>query len=254
MQACKAVRKGSGAIWLLVTKSDESDQSHDVHVAAVNASDSHQQQSAPHTVPESEVQDIQHEYKDCFAESLPEGLHVERDVAQTIPTGAGAAPPYKPVYRLSPAENVEVHRRVVDELKRGIIEPSASPYEAPELFVRQKDGSLRVCVDYRALNKITVKNDYPLPRIDDLLDQLHGALVCLSLDLQSGYHQIRIKDEDAHKTAFRTPLGHYQFRVLSLGLTNAPATFQAVMNNIFRQHIGKFMLVYLNDILMCWST
>ena len=154
------------------------------------------------------------------------------------------------MYRLSPAENAEVRRQVSDGLRRGIIEPSASPYGTPVLFVRKKDGSLRMCVDYRALNKITVKNKYPLPRIDDLLDQLHGASVFSSLDLQSGYHQIRIKDEDVPKTAFRTPLGHYQFRVLSFGLTNAPATFQAVMNSIFRKHIGKFVLVYLDDILI----
>ena len=178
MQACKAVRKGSSAMWLLVTKSDESNQSHNVHVAAVNASDLHQQQSAPHTVPKSELQDSLHECKDCFPESLPEGLPIERNVAHPIPTQAGAALSYKPVCRLSPAGNAEVQRQLSNELMGGIMEPSASPYGVPALIVRSgKDGSLRMCFDYRALNKITIKNKYPLSCIGGLLEQLHGALV-----------------------------------------------------------------------------
>ena len=123
--------------------------------------------------------------------------------------------------------------------------PSTSPYSSSILFIQKKDGTLRMCVDYRALNKLTVKNKYPLPRIDDLLDQLQGSKVFSSLDLTSGYHQIRLSPEDVLKTAFST-----QFKVLSFGLTSAPATFQAVMNDIFRPYIGKFGLVYLNDILV----
>lgn len=118
------------------------------------------------------------------------------------------------------------------------------------MFVHKKDGSLRMCIDFRALNKHTVKNRYPLPRIDDLLDQLRGAKVFSSLDLQSGYHQIRITEEDVPKTAFRTPFGHFQFKVLCFGLTNAPATFQHAMNTAFRDCLGKFVLVYLDDILV----
>ena len=151
---------------------------------------------------------------------------------------------------MSPAEQVEMERQVTEGLRWGIIEPSTSPYGAPCLFVTEKDGSLHMCVDYCALNKMTVKNKYPLPRIDDLLDQLHGATVFSSLDLQSGYHQTRIQDEDVEKTAFKTPMGLYQFRVLAFGLTNAPATFQNVMNDVFRHHLGKFVLVYLDDILV----
>ena len=154
------------------------------------------------------------------------------------------------MFRLSPKELEEVERQVAELLKLGLIEPSSSPYGAPVLFVGKKDGSLRMCIDYRALNKITVKNKYPLPRIDQLMDSLAGAKVFTSLDLQSGYHQIRISPEDVSKTAFRTPFGHYQFKVLSFGLTNAPATFQAAMNDMLRPLLGKFVVVYIDDILI----
>lgn len=133
------------------------------------------------------------------------------------------------------------------------IEPSQSPYGAPILFVGKKDGSLRMCIDYRALNKITVKNRFALPRIDDLLDRLHGARVFTSLDLAQGYHQIRVTDADVPKTAFRTPIGHFQYKVLPFGLTNAPATFQAVMNEMFLG-MDEYVLVYLDDILVFSKT
>lgn len=134
-------------------------------------------------------------------------------------------------------------------LAKGWIVPSKSPYGSSILFVQKKDGSLRMCVDYRALNKITIKNRYPLPGIDDLLDRLQGAKVFTSLDLAQGYHQIRITEEDAPKTAFRTPLGHFEYRVLPFGLTNAPATFQSVMNSILG-HLHDICLVYMDDILI----
>ena len=131
---------------------------------------------------------------------------------------------------MSPAEKVEMERQITEGLRQGIIELSTSPCGAPVLFVTKKDG-ICMCVDYRALIKMTVKNKYPLPCIDDLLDQLHGASVFAPLDLQSGYHQIRIKDEDVPKTAFKTPLGLYQFKVPAYGLTDAPATFPNVMHD-----------------------
>jgi len=159
-------------------------------------------------------------------------------------------PPFKGMYRLSPKEKREMEKQITDMLEKGLIEPSTSPYGAPILFVMKKDGAMRMCIDYRELNKITKKNRYPLPRIDDLLDSLAGAQVFSSLDLQSGYHQILLNDSDVEKTAFRSPLGHYQFRVLPFGLTNAPATFQALMNRVFGNDIGKFVLVYLDDILI----
>jgi len=198
--------------------------------------------------PSPEIQKIIHDFQDLTQprETLPP----VRDTAHTIPLEPGHKPPFRPIYRLSPVELAEVEKQVSELLKQGLIEPSSSPYGAPVLFVAKKDGSLRMCIDYRALNKITIKNKYPLPRTDQLLDSLSGAKVFSSLDLQSGYHQIRIPDEDVPKTAFRTPFGHYQFKVLSFGLTNAPATFQATMNHIFRPYLNKFVVVYIDDILV----
>ena len=179
------------------------------------------------------------------------GMPPPRDVGHTIPLVPGDhKPPSRPLYRLSPLELEEVRKQVKDLLAKGLIEPSASPFGAPILFVKKKDGTLRMCIDYRALNRITVRNQYPLPRIDDLLDQLAGARIFTSLDLQSGYHQIRITEADRPKTAFKTPMGLYQFKVLSFGLTNAPSTFQSVMNAIFGDLVGKCVMVYLDDILV----
>ena len=158
------------------------------------------------------------EFDDVFA-PLPAGLPPLRGEGHAINTG-DAPPVSKAMYRLSPKERDEVERQVTELLDKGLIQPSQSPYGAPVLFVQKKDGELRMCVDYRALNNITVKDKYPLPRIDDLLDRLQGATVFISLDLQSGYHQIRIADEDVPKTAFRTHKGLYEFKVLSFGLTN----------------------------------
>ena len=135
-------------------------------------------------------------------------------------------------------------------LEKGFIEPSSSPWGAPVLFIAKKDGTLRMCIDYRALNKVTLKDMYPLPRIDDLFDQLKGAVYFSSIDLQQGYHQVRITEEDVEKTAFRTPLGHFQYRVLSFGLTNAPATFMRLMNRVLAPYLRKFVCVYLDDILI----
>ena len=196
-----------------------------------------------------DVRELVDQFADIFQDTPP-GLPPERGIPHPIPLEEGAKPPWRPVYRLSPAEHADMQRQITELLAKGWVEPSSSPYGAPILFVGKKDGGLRMCIDYRALNKLTIKNRYPLPRIDDLFDQLRGAQFFTSIDLAQGYHQIRISPEDAPKTAFRTPTGHFQFKVLCFGLTNAPATFQQVMNEIFKHQVGKFVLVYLDDILI----
>ena len=193
---------------------------------------------------------VLHEFKDVFATELPAGVPQDRNAFEMIPMEPHTVPPFKPMYRLSPLEREEVIRQIKELLSKGLIEPSLSPYGAPILFVKKKDGSLRMVIDYRSLNKLTVKNRYPLPRIDDLLDQLQGAKIFSSLDLLSGYHQVPIHASDIPKTAFRTPQGSFQFKVLSMGLTNAPSTFAHVMNNVFKDLLGKSVLIYLDDILV----
>lgn len=141
-----------------------------------------------------------------------------------------------------------MEKQIATLLEKGLTRPSNSPYGAPVLFLKKPDGSLRMCIDYRAVNKITVKDKYPLPLIDALLDQLAGARY--SLYLEQAYLQVRITPADVPKTAFRTQTGSYEWLVLPFGLTNAPATFQAVVNNVFRERLYKFVLAYLDDILV----
>ena len=197
------------------------------------------------------VLDLLSEFSDVFQDPLPVGLPLVRAEGHSIPTEPGHLPTFKQMYRLSPLEYRELEKQVTAFLKAQIVEFSQSPYGAPVLFVPKPNGrGLRLCVDYRALNSITVKNRCTLPRIDDLLDAVSGSHYFTSLDLTSGYHQILISEEDRPKTAFRTPFGHFQFKVLIEGLTNAPATFQTVMNSIFAPWLKKFVVVYLDDILI----
>lgn len=200
-------------------------------------------------IPPERLDALLEEYKDVFAE-LPEELPPERKIAHVIPLQPNAQPVYRSAYRLTLREREECQRQIEMLLRKGFIEPSSSPWGAPVLFVPKPDGSLRMCIDYRALNKLTVKNRYPLPRIDDLMDRLQGAKALSGLDLTSGYWQIKIDDKDVPLTGFTVPGGHYQWRVLSFGLTNCPATFQQCMNEVFKDYLNKFVLVYLDDILV----
>ena len=151
---------------------------------------------------------------------------------------------------MAPLELKELKLQLQELLDKGFIRPSVSPWGAPVLFVKKKDGTLRLCVDYRQLNKLTVKNKYLLPRIDDLFDQLEGASIFSKIDLRSGYHQLKIKDANVHKTAFRTRYGHYKFLVMPFGLTNAPAAFMDLMNRVFPPYVDQFVVVFIDDILV----
>jgi hypothetical protein len=165
-------------------------------------------------------------------------------------TNPGAPPPFFSTYLLSVIELDEYKKQLTDLLERGFIEPSDSPLGAPILFVRKKGGALRFCVDYRALNKITIKKRYAIPRAEELFDRLQGASIFSKIDLESGYWQIRVAEDDVHKTAYRTRYGHYQFRVMPFGLTNAPATFQASINNMFNKYLDEFAIIFVDDILI----
>ena len=137
-----------------------------------------------------------------------------------------------------------------DLLDKGFIRPSVSPCCAPVLFVKKKDGSLRMCIDYRQLNKVTIKNKYPLPWINNLFDKLHWASYFSKIDLRLGYHQLRMRGADIPKTAFRTRYGHYEFLVMSFSLTNAPVAFMDLMNRVFQHYLDSFVIVFIYDILV----
>ncbi|GBG69803.1 hypothetical protein CBR_g4632 [Chara braunii] len=188
------------------------------------------------------------EFADIF--ESPTGVVPGRLISHEIILEAGAVPPKGCIYRMS-EEELEVLRAQLDDLlAKGWIRPSSSPYGAPVLFVRKKNKDLRLCIDYRKLNAQTVKNAGPLPRIDDLLERLGGAKCFSKLDLKSGYHQISIQPNDRYKTAFKTRYGHFEWVVMPFGLTNTPTTFQAAMTNEFRAMLDRFVLVYLDDILV----
>ncbi|GKV25054.1 hypothetical protein SLEP1_g34559 [Rubroshorea leprosula] len=189
------------------------------------------------------------EFSDVFPEDLP-GLPPDREVEFAIDLVPSTGPISKAPYRMAPIELKELKIQLEELLEKGFIHPSVSPWGAPVLFVKKKDGSMRLCIDYRELNKVTVKNRYPLPRIDDLFDQLKGAQVFSKIDLRSGYHQLKIKPDDVPKTAFRTRYGRYEFLVMPFGLTNAPARFMDLMNRVFSQYLDKFVVVFIDDILV----
>ena len=189
------------------------------------------------------------EYVDVFPYEIPE-LPPSKDVDFTIDLIPGAGPVSMAPYRMAPTELVELKKQIEDLLEKKFIRPSASPWGAPILLVMKKDGSSRLCVDYLQLNKLTIKNKYPLPRIDDLLDQLKGAAVFSKIDLRFWYHQILVKPEDVQKTAFRSRYGHYEYVVMPFGVTNAPMIFMNYMNRIFQPYLDQFVVVFIDDILI----
>ncbi|WVZ63662.1 hypothetical protein U9M48_013276 [Paspalum notatum var. saurae] len=193
------------------------------------------------------------EFPDVFPDKLP-GMPPDRDVEFLIELLPGTAPIAKRQYRVAPKEQELIKENIDELLGKGFIRPSSSPWAFPVLFVDKKDGSRRMCVDYRALNDVTIKNKYPLPRIGDLFDQLQGAFVFSKIDLRSGYHQMKIRPSDIPKTAFITRFGLYEYIVMSFGLTNAPPYFMNLMNKVFMEYLDKFVVVFIDDILIYSKT
>jgi hypothetical protein len=189
------------------------------------------------------------EFPDVFPEELP-GMPPDRDIEFVIELKPGTSPIYKTPYRMATPELAELKKHIKELLERGFIHPSSSPWVPPVIFVPKKDDTKSLCVDYCVLNEVTIKNRYPLPRIDDLFDQLHGACVFSKIDLQSGYHQLKIRECDIPKTAFVSRYGLYEYTVMSFGLTNASAYFMYLMNKVFMEHLKKFVIVFIDDILV----
>ena len=185
-----------------------------------------------------------------MCQPLPLGLPPERDLGPVIPLKPGTRPYMGHSYRMSPGELKECHEQIQELLRKGYIEKSMSPWATPCLFEGKKDGGLRPVIDYRRRNAATIPNRWPLPRIDDLFDKLGGCSHFSTLDLQAGYNQCRIRPEEEPLTAVRTPFGLFQWKVLSMGLTNAPAAFAAFMAKVFDEHIGDFVYIYLDDLII----
>nr|GEV94828.1 putative reverse transcriptase domain-containing protein [Tanacetum cinerariifolium] len=192
---------------------------------------------------------IVRDFPKVFPEDLS-GLPPAQSVEFQIDFIPGAAPVARAPYRLAPSEMKELSEQLQELSDKGFIRPSSSPWGAPVLFVKKKDGSFRMCIDYRELNKLIVKNRYPLPRIDDLFDQLQGSNIYSKIDLRSGYHQLRVREQDIPKTPFRTWYGHYEFQVMPFELINAPAVFMDLMNRVSKPYLDKFVIVFNDDILI----
>jgi hypothetical protein len=193
------------------------------------------------------------EFLDVFLEELML-LPPDRDVEFVIELMPGAGPVAKSPYRMSFEELDELKKQLKKLLEQGFVRPSASPWGSPILFMEKKDGTKRMCIEYRTLNSMTIKNKYPLPRIEDLLDRLKKAKLFSKIDPRSGYHQMKIREQDIPKTAFTTWYGLYKFVVVSFGLTNAPTYFMNLMNKVFMEELGRFVVVFIDDILIYSET
>jgi hypothetical protein len=189
------------------------------------------------------------DYPNIFSEELP-GMPPNHDIEFLIELLPGTPLISKRPYRMPVNELVELKKQIAKLQAKGFIRPSSSPWGAPVLFVEKKDGTQRICVDYRSLNEVTIKNKYPLPRIEDLFDQMKGANVFSKIDLRSGYHQLKIRESDIPKTVFRTQYGLYEYTVMSFGLTNAPTSFMYLMDKVFMEYLDRFIVVFIDDILI----
>jgi hypothetical protein len=195
-----------------------------------------------------EYHPVSKDFEDVFREIL--GLSPKRDIDLSIDLVPGASPVSKTPYKMGTPELKELQMQLEEILKNGYIRPSVSPWGAPVIFVDKKDGTLRMCIDFRQLNKVTIKNNYPFPTIDDLFDQLKGARIFSKINLRSSYHQVRIKEKYINKTTFQTKYRHYEFIVMPFGLSNAPTIFMCLMNGVFREYLDKFVILFLDDILI----
>ena len=189
------------------------------------------------------------EYVDVFSEEIP-GLPPQRVIDFGIELHPGTSPISMTPHRMAPVKLQELRVQLQELLDKGFIRPSTSPWGALVLFAKKKDKTLRLCIDYRQLNRVTIKNWYPLPKIDDLFDKLRGARVYSKIDLRTGYHQLRVREIDIPKTAFRTRYGHFQFTVMPFRLTNESAAFMDIMHRVFQPYLDQFVVVFLDNILI----